>query len=72
MGKFPPSNYLTEQWFRMICVSNVPTVEPQYNDLSYNDIPGITINIHLPSKGYSKMYGAEPGITIFGITIFLF
>ena len=23
-------------------------------------IPGITINIRLPSKSYSKMYGAEP------------
>ena len=36
------------------------TVEPRFNDLRYNDIPGITINIHLPSKSYSKMYGAEP------------
>ena len=36
------------------------TVEPQFNDFRYNDIPGITINIRLPSKSYSKMYGAEP------------
>ena len=35
-------------------------MEPQFNDLRYNDIPGITINIRLPSKSYSKMYGAEP------------
>ena len=36
------------------------TVEPRSNDLRYNDIPGITTNICLPSKSYSKMYGAEP------------
>ena len=36
------------------------TVEPQFNDLRYNNIPGITINNHLPSKSYSKTYGAEP------------
>ena len=36
------------------------TVEPRFKDLRYNDIPGITINIRLPSKSYSKMYGAEP------------
>ena len=36
------------------------TVEPRFNDLRYNDIPGITINLRLPSKSYSKMYGAEP------------
>ena len=29
--------------------------EPQYNDLRYNDIPGITIN-----NRWGKMYGAEP------------
>ena len=32
----------------------------RFNDLRYNDIPGLTINIRLPSKSYSKMYGAEP------------
>ena len=26
------------------------TVEPWFNDLWYNDIPGITINTHLPSR----------------------
>ena len=36
------------------------TVEPRFNDFRYNDIPGITINIRLPSKSYSKIYGAEP------------
>ena len=36
------------------------TVEPRFNDLRFNDIPGITINIRLPRKSYSKMYGAEP------------
>ena len=41
-------------------ISLVGTVEPQFNDLRYNDIPGITINIRLPSKSYSKMYRAEP------------
>ena len=34
-------------------------VEPRFNDLWYNDILGITINNRLPSKSYSKMYGAE-------------
>ena len=32
----------------------------RFNDLRYNDIPGLTINIRLPSKSYSKMYRAEP------------
>ena len=36
------------------------TVEPRYNDLRYNDIPGITTNNRLPSKSCSKMYGTEP------------
>ena len=36
------------------------TVEPRFNDLRFNDIPGITINIRFPDKSYSKMYGAEP------------
>ena len=35
------------------------TVEPRYNDPRYNDIPGITINMLCPGKGYSKMYGIE-------------
>ena len=34
-------------------------MEPQFNDLWYNDIPGIMIHIRLPSKSYSKMYGVE-------------
>ena len=37
-----------------------PTLEPRFNDLRYNDIPGITINIRLPCKSCSKMYGAQP------------
>ena len=36
------------------------TVEPWFNDLQNDDIPGLTVNIHLLSKSYSKMYGAEP------------
>ena len=36
------------------------TVESQFNDLRFTDIPGITINIRFPGKSYSKMYGAEP------------
>ena len=36
------------------------TVESRFNDLQFNDIPGITINIRFPGKSYSKMYGAEP------------
>ena len=35
-------------------------MEPWFNDLQYNDIPGNTIHIRLPGKRYSKMYGAEP------------
>ena len=33
---------------------------PGFNDLRYNDIPGLTINIPSPSESYSKMYAAEP------------
>ena len=45
-------------------------MEPRFNDLRYNDILGITINIRLPSKSYSKMYGAGPRYNdIPGITI---
>ena len=32
----------------------------KFNDLRYNDVPCITINIRLPSKCYRKIYGAEP------------
>ena len=37
-------------------------MEPRFNDLRYNDIPGLTINVNipLPSKSYSKMYGEKP------------
>ena len=35
-------------------------VEPRFNDLWYNDIPSLVINIPLPSKSYSKMYWAQP------------
>ena len=46
------------------------TVEPRFNDLRYNDIPGSTINIRLPSESYSKMCGAEPRYNdIPGLTI---
>ena len=33
------------------------TVKPRFNDLRYNDIPVMTINVRLPSKSCSKMYG---------------
>ena len=36
------------------------TVEPRFNDLRSNDIPGITINVRLSCKSCSKMYGAGP------------
>ncbi len=38
----------------------INTVEPRYNDLRYNDIPDITMNILCPGKSYSKMYGTGP------------
>ena len=55
-------------------------MEPRFNDLWYNDIPGLTTNIRLPNKSYTKMYGAEPryddlwyndipGITIPGMSL---
>ena len=36
------------------------TVEPRFNDLQYNNIPGTMTNIHLPSKSYSKLHGEKP------------
>ena len=48
------------------------TVESRFNDLQYNDIPGIMINNLLPTqqKLYGKMYGAEPRYNdIPGLTI---
>ena len=50
-------------------VDHQNTVEPRFNDLRSNDIPGITINIRYSGKSYSKMYGAEPRLTIFGLTM---
>ena len=46
-------------------------MELRYNDLRYNDIPGITMNILCPGKSYSKIkyMGQNPDITIFDITI---
>ena len=41
-------------------VSDITTVESRFNDLRFNDIPSVTINIRFPGKSYSKMYGAEP------------
>ena len=46
------------------------SVIPVFNDLRYNGIPGIMINNRFPSNSYSKMRGAGPHITNFGITIF--
>ena len=39
------------------------TVEPQYNDPRYNDIPDITMNI-IPAKVTVKYLGQIPDITI--------
>ena len=38
----------------------VGTVEPRYNDLRFNDIPDIAINIFQPGQCYSKMYATIP------------
>ena len=38
--------------------SDFENVAAEYN-IQYNNIPGITINISLPSKSYSKLYGTE-------------
>ena len=48
------------------------TVEPQFNDIRFNNIPSITINICVPGKISSKMYGTEPqfNYSIFVLTIF--
>ena len=46
------------------------TVESRLNDLRFNDIPGITINIRFPGKSCSESMGQNPGLTIFGLTIF--
>ena len=35
-------------------------MEPRYNDLWYNDIPDIMINIFQHGQCYSKMYGTKP------------
>ena len=35
-------------------------MKSRFNNLRFNDIPGITINIRFPGKSYSKMYEAEP------------
>ena len=40
------------------------TVEPRYNDLRYNDISDVTINIFQPGQRYSKMYGTKPRFKI--------
>ena len=46
------------QTSQKLCCCN--TVQPRYNDLRYNDIPDITMNMLCPGKNYSKMYGTEP------------
>ena len=48
--------------YRLLCrfLYIACTAEPRFNDLRFNDIPGVTINIRFPGKSYSKMYGAEP------------
>ena len=49
---------------------NPATVEPRFNDLRYYDIPGIMINIGFPKKVRVRGMAQNPGITIFGLTIF--
>lgn len=39
--------------------NRLDTVEPQYNEPQYNDIPSIMINMLCPGERYSKMYGTE-------------
>ena len=68
--RIQPTLYLQKAKINNKQPKNSNTVEPRFNDLRYNDIPSITIHICLPSKRYSKMYGAEPNITTFGIMIF--
>ena len=69
-GVFGIGPGLRENWNEIVCLGstsyistiqqNVNTVEPRFNDLRYNDIPGMTINIRLPCKSYSNTYGEEP------------
>ena len=47
------------------------TVETWFNDLRYNDIPGIMINICVSSKIIVICMGQNLGRTIFAIMIFL-
>ena len=54
------SKFIFHQQSKDYCDLIPTSVELRFNDLRYNDIPGITINIRLPSKGCSKLYGAEP------------
>ena len=58
--RIQPTLYLQKAKINNKQPKNSNTVEPRFNDLRYNDIPSITIHICLPSKRYSKMYGAEP------------
>ena len=64
----------TESAIRIIACkgyqSKFTTVESRFNDLRFNDIPGITINIRSPAKVIVKCMGQNPGLTIFGLTIF--
>ena len=45
---------------KQLFYGELTTVESQFNDLRFDDIPGVTINIRFPGKSYSKMYGTEP------------
>ena len=44
------------------------TVELQFNNLRYNNIPSKMANNHLPSIVIAKCLEQNPGITIFSIT----
>ncbi len=50
----------TFQHLSLLSERFINTVEPRYNDLRYNDIPDIIMNILCPGKSYSNMYGTEP------------
>ena len=52
---------MAEYYYGITEVFDRSAVEPRFSDLRYHDIPGITINIRLPSKVIvTKLYGAEP------------
>ena len=66
-GWWSCDNFFKKNWVEK---SQDNTVEPRFNGLPFNDIPGLTINIRFHGKSYSKMYGAELKFNDFGLMIF--